>query len=674
MTIDLKTLKQRFVEKLAESGLTVDDAKKLKLVPLVAEEVKQLKLPATNAGFKIPYFTMAGNISNFFRFRYLEDTRVGFEKLTGKKPLRYGQVSTTLNEVYFPANFGWKSWVPKKEPLIITEGELKAAAACKLKIPTIGLGGVWCFMSKKANLPLLKEFYDLELKERIVVLCYDSDAASNPDVVNAEAALAKKLLDLGAYVKILRLPNVFEESTNKKTGLDDYLVAKGVDAFLQLISDCDDYDSSKELHGLNSEVVYIRATGSIYAYEHDIQMRPTDFTGHAYANRWHYEKVETEKTVKLIKKKTSQVWLEWPERAELKAVTFEPGQPKITPTRKLNLWNGWAIEPKKGDIAPWRALLDHLFKDEPQAVVKWFEQWCAYPLQNPGAKMTTSVLVWGVLEGTGKTTLGNTISQIYGDYGIELKDSDLDDPRNEWAERKQFVVFDDITGSDSRLKANRLKTLISQKTMRLNPKYIQSFSIPDCINYFFTSNEPAALFLDSTNRRNFIHQVKAGKLTANFKEEFFSWRDREDGLAALFHHLIHVDLSGFDPNGDAMHTSSKARMTLIGKSELGTWVQRLYEDPEHTLNTHIKGDLATTEELLLVYDPNGDKRVTPNAIAKELLRMSFEQPAGETPVKTLTGQKRPFAVRNREVWRMAKYSEIREHYDNHHPALPGKKY
>lgn len=672
MTIDVKTLKAKFLAKLAESGLDLDDAKKLHLTPLITDEVKDLNLPATKAGFRIPYFTMAGTKGSFFRFRYLEDTRVGFEKLTGRKPLRYGQPKNTVNEIYFPANFGWKNWVVKREPLVITEGELKAAAACKLRIPTVGLGGVWCFMSKKSGLSLLKEFCDLDLKGRIVIICYDSDASSNPDVVNAEAALAKKLVNEGAIVKIIRLPNVFDD--DRKTGLDDFLLAKGAGPFIDLMDACEEYSTSKELHGLSSEVVYIRATGSIYAYEHDLQMRPTDFTNHAYANRWHYEKIETDKTVKLLKKQTARVWLEWPHRAELKAVTFEPGQDKITQSKKLNLWNGWAVEPVKGDIGPWKSMLTHIFKGEPESVVKWFEQWVAYPMQNPGAKMTTSVLIWGVLEGTGKTSLGNTISMIYGDYGIELKDTDLDDPRNEWAERKQFVVFDDITGSDSRLKANRLKTLISQKTMRLNPKYIQSFSIPDCINYFFTSNEPAALFLDLANRRNFIHQVRQGKLTDSFKQEFFNWRDREDGLAALFHHLIHVDLAGFDPNGDAMYTPSKEQMTLIGKSELGMWVMRLAEDPENVLGARIKGDLATTEELLLVYDPNGDKRVTPNAIAKELVRMNFEQPAGVTPVKTLTGQKRPFAVRNRTEWRTARGIDVKKHYDEHHPVTPEKKY
>lgn len=670
--LDPKELKQKFTDKLALSGFDLSDARKLHLVPHSHDECKALNLPANAAGFIIPYFTLTGAKSKFFRYRYLEDTRQGFERMTGKKPLRYGQTSNTVNEIYFPPYIDWKRWVAKKEPLIITEGELKAACATKMGIPTIGLGGVWCFMSKRHNIPLLPEFEKLDLSGRTIIICYDSDAISNADVVNAEAALSKKLLDKGAMVKIVRLPNVLD---NGKTGLDDYLMAKGADKFLELALEAEDYEMSKELHALNGEVVYIRNPGIVYSYEHKIKMRPSDFTAHAFANRWHYEKVTTAKGEKLEKKKTANVWLEWQQRAELAGITYSPGEPLITENRELNTWPGWAVEPKRGNIEPWKALLAHVFRGEHPTVLKWFEQWAAAPVQNPGLKLHSSVLVWGVTQGSGKTTVGQTLMLLYGENGQELKDADLENPRNEWAEHKQFILGDDLTGQDNRKHANRLKTLISQKSMRIDVKYIPSYSIPDCINYFFTSNDPNALFLDDGDRRNFIHRAFEEKLSESFRKEFFQWRDHDGGLAALFYHLLHVDLKGFDPKADAMYTSSKTEMTVVSKSDLGGWVNRLKEDPDGILREHVKGDLATAEELMAVYDPEGNKRATANGLARELIRAHFFIPGtGHNPLRTAQGYRRAYAVRNKDKWKLATSKDAVEHYDEHHPPLPKKKF
>ena len=70
--------------KLSTSALSAEQGKKLGMEPYTAAECKELKLPATKAGFLIPYFTLDGKVDKFFRFRYLEDTRTGFDKLTKK--------------------------------------------------------------------------------------------------------------------------------------------------------------------------------------------------------------------------------------------------------------------------------------------------------------------------------------------------------------------------------------------------------------------------------------------------------------------------------------------------------------------------------------------------------------------------------------------------------------
>ena len=109
------------------------------------------------------------------------NTKVGFAKLTTGKGLRYAQAPESLNEVYMPPSVKWgKVAADIKQPIIITEGELKSALACKLGMPTAGLGGVWNFRASSAERPLLKWFTEVKWKERPVYICYDSGRCLQP--------------------------------------------------------------------------------------------------------------------------------------------------------------------------------------------------------------------------------------------------------------------------------------------------------------------------------------------------------------------------------------------------------------------------------------------------------------------------------------------------------------
>ena len=166
----------------------------------------------------------------------MEDTRTGFlRQSTAKVKMRYAQAPDTINGVYMPRLPGI-DWVDllrqPAEPLVITEGELKAACAVKHGIPTVGLGGVWNWKSSKHDLKRLPWFDTVEWRGRSVYLVFDSDISSNQQVAAAEYALAHELTRSGATVYPVRLPG----GVGAKVGLDDYLLAEGVEALSALLA------------------------------------------------------------------------------------------------------------------------------------------------------------------------------------------------------------------------------------------------------------------------------------------------------------------------------------------------------------------------------------------------------------------------------------------------------
>lgn len=279
--------------------------------------------------------------------------------------------------------------------------------------------------------------------------------------------------------------------------------------------------------------------------------------------------------------------------------------------------------------------------------------------------MYSAAVLWGVNTGTGKSLVGYTLGRIYGKNFTEIGDKELQDDRNEWAVGKQFVMGDDVTGQDQRKYADKLKKMITQLFMRIDQKYVPSYEIKDVINYLFTSNHPDAFFLEDDDRRNFVHEVSATAKPREWYQAYMAWL-KAGGAEALFHHLLNLDLKGMTAEDRAPNTNARQAMISDGLSDIGRWVRRLRDDPDHVLrvgNVGLKGDLWSSQELLRLYDPEGKHRVTIGGLGKELKRAGFRQAYNGMPVPTSNGQQRLFAIRSRERWPDANVKAVREHYD-----------
>jgi len=664
------------IQKLISSGLDEEDAKKLGITCLSAPATAKLhtsfnEVPALH----LPYFDPLGRPLSpfpewpqFYRLRYLKELKDFKATAKGKKPQRYTQLPGSGTCAYFPKNFSWGPVLSSEDSIIITEGEFKAAKACKHGYPTIGLGGVYNFQSKALDVPLLPELARINWVKRKAYLIYDSDFKTNPNVCDALNLLAEKLFQRGALPHLVPLPNILD--ADKKTGLDDWLVANPADKLKDLIQDnAQPLTLARELLELNETVIYIKDPGLIVAK--DQKMSIGQFKDLVYANI-----PVTEKTVKPngevshVPAAAGPAWIRWPLRREARALTYRPGSPRYTDDHLYNTWPGWGCEPKKGSVQPFLKLIDHLFTGAPLEEKRWFLQWCAYPIQRPGTKLFSSVVMHGILHGTGKSMVGYSLKRIYGKNFAEIKQSDLHSSFNEWAENKQFVLGDDISGSDRRQDADILKKMITQQEFRLNKKHIPSYEVPDCINYYWTSNQPDSFFLEDHDRRFFIHEVpsRAGVLSEEFYTNYRTWLD-EAGGPAIFDFLQRYDCTSFNPAAPAMRTMAKERMTEDVRSDLGSWVRYLRDDPDITLRLGqiaLKGDLWSNKELLGLYDPSSSTRTTAHTLGRELRRAGFEQVLEGVPIKTSQTQDRYYIVRNHAKWRKASRAQIIAHLETKH--------
>jgi putative DNA primase/helicase len=190
---------------------------------LSTKETETLTGEKECVAYEIPYFQLDGTRSGFSRWKLIP---VGDEK----PGMKYYQLEKTIPQIYLPRLVNWqKIAADPKQPIIITEGEKKAACACLHGLPCMGLGGVWTFGSKKWRYRVLPDFDKFVWDGREVEVCYDSDLSANENVQRACEGLLAELRSRGARTFLRRLP-----ATDGKTGLDDLLVAVGVEGYLKL--------------------------------------------------------------------------------------------------------------------------------------------------------------------------------------------------------------------------------------------------------------------------------------------------------------------------------------------------------------------------------------------------------------------------------------------------------
>ncbi|AWM39109.1 hypothetical protein GobsT_26150 [Gemmata obscuriglobus] len=183
-----------------------------------------------------PYHAPEGTPTGYVRLKPDRPrTRTG-----GDKVVKYEAPAGAPNRAYLPP--GTRSALADPTvPLVLTEGEKKAAAADQHGFPCVGLSGVWAWQVKRPKDPhgrgtgprqLIPDLARVVWAGRPVVLAFDSDVASNPQVRWAEWHLAEALRTAGAVVRVLRFPG---GPAGEKVALDDVLVGRGAGALRDLI-------------------------------------------------------------------------------------------------------------------------------------------------------------------------------------------------------------------------------------------------------------------------------------------------------------------------------------------------------------------------------------------------------------------------------------------------------
>lgn len=273
----------------------------------------------------------------------------------------------------------------------------------------------------------------------------------------------------------------------------------------------------------------------------------------------------------------------WIERGGyyLDQVGFDPAGDD--PSVSLNTWRGWPRQPQGGDCTIMLELLRHHCGGEKNAdeIYHWMLCWMAWPLQNPGAKLASAIILQGP-QGGGKSTIWKALAWIYGDgdpsrnYSVILDQKALQSDFNSDWESKTFVLAEEVVNSSDKWQLkNELKELVTGGRIRINRKFVDAFYQTNRINMVFLSNEDAPLPLDNDDRRHLVLWTPPPP-SDQFFDELYAEIDR-GGYAAFYRYLLDYDCRDFHPKKRPPMTAAKGRLidmsTPSEKRFLRDWVQ-----------------------------------------------------------------------------------------------------
>lgn len=266
-------------------------------------------------------------------------------------------------------------------------------------------------------------------------------------------------------------------------------------------------------------------------------------------------------------------WLQHPERRSFRSVTFVPGAE--LPPSVLNLWRGFAFDAIPGDCSLY---LEHLRKNvcrNNDEHYQYLLRCMAYGVQNPGEPGHVAVVCRGK-KGTGKNQAAEHYGKLFGrHHKVVTNPEHLMGKFNATVGDAVVIVADECFVANNKAHEAALKALITNERVAVEMKGVDAQQRRNCVHLWMLTNDEWAVPASDDERRYFVLDV--GDDNRRDTEYFAAIaKQMEDGgYAALLHHLLTMDLTGFDvrrvPETDALRDQKR----LSRRGVEGLWFEAL---------------------------------------------------------------------------------------------------
>ena len=202
----------------------------------------------------------------------------------------------------------------------------------------------------------------------------------------------------------------------------------------------------------------------------------------------------------------TQFWAS-PSTHEFKKTAFSP---ILMPPDTINFW----VEPTEVSVGDWGEIRNFLLDvicDQNQTVLEYLLSYLAHMLQYPEIKPGIMVVLLGA-QGTGKGTFFKLLAGIWPRTTLVVNDVDhVIGNFNAVLEQNYVVCMDEALFSGDRKNSERLKSLITEPTCRIEQKYQPARIIDSYHRFIAASNSDKFAHVELDDRRFLFLKVSNSK-------------------------------------------------------------------------------------------------------------------------------------------------------------------
>ena len=268
-------------------------------------------------------------------------------------------------------------------------------------------------------------------------------------------------------------------------------------------------------------------------------------------------------------------WLEHPDRRQYDGVVYRPDVQDEVVDGCLNLWTGFAIEPKQGDWSLMQQHIKEVIADGDEKIDTYFRKWGAWTVQHPGVPAETA-LVMIEKKGAGKGLFGRTMSKFFGQQSFHISNTEhLVGKHNFHLQHCSLLFADEAYWPGDRSAEGVINRLITEDTLTIEPKFVGAFQVQNCLHIIIASNEkwvvPAGL-----DERRYV----ASKVNEKYKqnEKWFTplYKQLDNGgREAMLYDLLNMDLGDWHPRRIIQTAALQDQKLLSLDAKMRWWVDIL---------------------------------------------------------------------------------------------------
>lgn len=260
------------------------------------------------------------------------------------------------------------------------------------------------------------------------------------------------------------------------------------------------------------------------------------------------------------RKSVADVWLQHPKMRKYPGIVMDP---EGRYPDKLNLWQGWAVEPEPGDWSLMRELIEDVLCNGDRAHADYVVRWIAFMLQSPGVQPEAAIVFRGS-EGTGKGTLGRVLMRLAGSHGITVSSpKQLAGNFNAHLRNAVFVFADEALWPGDKEAEGTLKQLVTEPVISFEQKGKDVIQGRNLVHLMMASNEEWVVPAGKDARRFAVFDVADARRNDRAFFKRLHSQMNHGGLAGMLYDLLAMDLTGWHPSQGIPKTQALAEQKLM---------------------------------------------------------------------------------------------------------------